>query len=260
MNTELIQIDIESPIATITLNRPDVLNAFNEKLVLELQQMMKNLNKDKSLRVIILTGSGKGFSAGADLTETEASWDPDCPSKDALLRGYMPIYHHIYEMPKIVIAAINGPAAGIGAALAMACDLRVMSKSSYILSVFSNIALVPDGGLNWLLTNSLGYAKALEFAIESKKIDSQMCYDAGIANKVVEDDKLLVEAKLWANTIARRSPQALSNTKKLMRESLRKSYFDTFKQEAEIQNEIFGSSEHREAVKAFFEKRPPKFD
>ena len=172
----------------------------------------------------------------------------------------MPIFNEIVGMPKIVIAAINGPAAGIGAALAMACDLRVMTKSSYILSVFSNIALVPDGGLNWLLTRFLGYAKALEFAIEAKKIDSQMCLDFGIANKVVEDDQLLEETSSWAKSLAIRSPQALSNTKRLMRDSLSKSYFDTFKQEAEIQNEIFGSSEHREAVQAFFEKRQPKFD
>ena len=114
MNTKTLQINIESPIAIVTLNRPNVLNAFNEQLVLDLQQTFKNLSEDESLRVIILTGSGKGFSAGADLTEREASWDPDCPSKDALLRGYMPIFNDIVEMPKIVIAAINGPAAGIG--------------------------------------------------------------------------------------------------------------------------------------------------
>ena len=231
MNTETLQIKIESPIATVTLNRPNVLNAFNEQLVLDLQQAFKNLTEDESVRVIILTGSGKGFSAGADLTEREASWDPDCPSKDALLRGYMPIFNDIVEMPKIVIAA-----------------------------VFSNIALVPDGGLNWLLTRFLGYAKALEFAIEAKKIDSQMCLDFGIANKVVDDNKLLQETYSWANSLAKRSPQALSNTKRLMRDSLSKSYFETFKQEAEIQNDIFGSSEHREAVQAFFEKRQPKFD
>ena len=260
MNTEALKINIQSPTATVTLNRPDVLNAFNEKLVLDLQQVLRNLKEDESVRIIILTGSGKGFSAGADLTEREAGWDPSCPSKDALLRGFMPIFNDIVQMPKIVIAAINGPAAGIGAALAMACDLRVMTKSSYILSVFSNIALVPDGGLNWLLTRFLGYAKALEFAIEAKKIDSQMCLDFGIANKVVEDSQLLEATNTWANSLAMRSPQALSNTKRLMRDSLNKSYFDTFKQEAEIQNEIFGSSEHREAVQAFFEKRQPKFD
>jgi Enoyl-CoA hydratase/carnithine racemase len=125
-----------------------------------------------------------------------------------------------------------------------------MTKSSYFFAVFSNRALVPDGGLNWLLTRILGNAKALEFAIEAKRIDSQRCLDFGIANKVVEENKLLDETYSWANSLAKRTPQALSNTKRLMRDSLSKSYFDTFKQEAEIQNEIGGSSEHREAVQA----------
>ena len=138
-------------------------------------------------------------------------------------------------------------------------DLRVMTKSSYILSVFSNIALVPDGGLNWLLTRFLDMQRLLNLLLK-QKIDSQMCLDFGIANKVVEDNKLLEETYSWANSLAKRSPQALSNTKRLMRDSLSKSYFETFKQEAEIQNDIFGSSEHREAVQAFFEKRQPKFD
>ena len=101
MNTETLQINIESPIATVTLNRPNVLNAFNEQLVLDLQQAFKNLNEDESIRVIILTGSGKGFSAGADLTEREASWDSDCPSKDALLRGYMPIFNNMSKCQKL---------------------------------------------------------------------------------------------------------------------------------------------------------------
>ena len=103
MNTETLQINIESPIATVTLNRPNVLNAFNEQLVLDLQQAFKSLTEDESVRVIILTGSGKGFSAGADLTEREASWDPDCPSKDALLRGYMPIFNDIVEILKKIL-------------------------------------------------------------------------------------------------------------------------------------------------------------
>ena len=260
MSYETLSLEIENMVATITINRPKMMNAFNEQLILDMGDATEQVKNDSQIRVLVITGEGRGFSAGADLTEKEASWDPECPSKDALLRGYMPIFSDIVEMPKIVIAAINGPAAGIGAALAMACDLRVMTKSSYILSVFSNIALVPDGGLNWLLTKFLGYAKALEFAIEAKKIDSKMCLDFGIANKVVEDEQLIDEVNSWAKLISKRSPQALSNTKKLMRDSLSKSYFDTFKQEAEIQNQIFGSAEHREAVKAFIEKRQPKFD
>ena len=162
-------------------------------------------------------------------------------------------------MPKPVIGSINGPAAGIGAALAMACDLRIMAKDSYIMSVFSNIALVPDGGLSFLLTRAIGYARALEYAIEAKKISSADCLSMGIANKVVELDALSSETKKWAEHLSKRSPQALSLTKKLMNDSITKSYDEIFKAEAEAQNSIFGSDENMEGVKAFLEKREPNF-
>ena len=162
-------------------------------------------------------------------------------------------------MPKPVIGSINGAAAGIGAALAMACDLRIMAKDAYIMSVFSNIALVPDGGLSFLLTRAIGYARALEYAIEAKKISSADCLTMGIANKVVELDELSSETKKWAEHLSKRSPQALSLTKKLMNDSLNQSYDETFKAEAEVQNSIFGSAENMEGVKAFLEKREPNF-
>ena len=162
-------------------------------------------------------------------------------------------------MPKPVIGSINGAAAGIGAALAMACDLRIMAKDSYIMSVFSNIALVPDGGLSFLLTRAIGYARALEYSIEAKKISSGDCLSMGIANKVVELDALSSETKKWAEHLSKRSPQALSLTKKLMNDSITKSYVEIFKAEAEAQNNIFGSDENMEGVKAFLEKREPNF-
>ena len=205
---------------------------------------------------MIIKGSGRGFCAGADLSEKNSSWKG---SKDALLRGYKPFFENIIEMSKPVIASINGPAAGVGASIAMACDLRIMSKDAYILSVFSNIALVPDGGLSFLLTRAIGYARALEFAIEAKKISSADCLSMGIANKVVELNALSSETKKWAEHLSKRSPQALSLTKKLMNDSITQSYDETFKAEAEAQNNIFGSDENMEGVKAFLEKREPNF-
>jgi 2-(1,2-epoxy-1,2-dihydrophenyl)acetyl-CoA isomerase len=163
-------------------------------------------------------------------------------------------------MPKPVIASIQGPAAGIGAAFAMACDLRVMSDDAYILSVFSNIALIPDGGLSWLLPKYLGYSKAYEYAIEAKKIDAKECLQFGLANKVTTVDKLKEDTLEWAARLAKRSPQALANTKILMRESLSNSYWDTYQSEAEIQNSLTRSPQNEEAVMAFFEKREPNFD
>ena len=254
---DTIELKKINRVGVITLNRPDVLNALNEQLVWDLQEATKNLREDDEIRVVVITGAGKGFTAGADLTESESTWTS---TKDSLLRGFLPTFENIMQMPKPVIGSINGPAAGIGAAIAMACDLRFMSDKGYILSVFSNIAIVPDGGLSWLLTRYMGYTKAFEYAIEAKKITADECIHYGIANKKVSSEDLESETMAWAEKLAKRSPQSLSNTKKIMRNSLEKTYIETYNEEAEIQNKIFGNDENREAIKAFFEKREPNFD
>ena len=257
MSLETIEITKKDKVAVIKLNRPELLNAVNEQLVWDFQKATEDVKKDDSVRVVIITGSGRGFSAGADLSEKKASWKG---SKDALLRGYKPFFENIINMPKPVIGSISGPAAGIGAAIAMSCDLRVMSDDSYILSVFSNIALVPDGGLSWYLPKFMGFAKAYEYAIEAKKISAEECLKFGIANKVVAKDELENITLEWAIKLSKRSSQSLNHTKRLMRESLHIGYWDTFHNEAEIQNELTVSPQNREAVKAFLEKREPNFD
>ena len=257
MSLQTIELTKKDKVAIIKLNRPELLNAVNEQLVWDFQKATEDVKKDDSVRVVIITGSGRGFSAGADLSEKKASWKG---SKDALLRGYKPFFENIINMPKPVIASISGPAAGIGAAIAMSCDLRVMSDDSYILSVFSNIALVPDGGLSWYLPKFMGFAKAYEYAIEAKKISAEECLKYGIANKVVAKDELENITLEWAIKLSKRSSQSLNHTKRLMRESLHIGYWDTFHNEAEIQNELTVSPQNREAVKAFLEKREPNFD
>ena len=257
MDFKTVKINKENKVASIEINRPDVLNAFNSQLIWDLQEATKLVKDDDNIRVVVLSGSGRAFSSGADLSEADGNWDG---SKDALVRGFKPSFENIISMPKPVIASIQGPAAGIGAAFAMACDLRVMSDDAYILSVFSNIALIPDGGLSWLLPKYLGYSKAYEYAIEAKKIDAKECLQFGLANKVTTVDKLKEDTLEWAARLAKRSPQALANTKKLMRESLSNSYWDTYQSEAEIQNSLTRSPQNEEAVIAFFEKREPNFD
>ncbi len=176
------------------------------------------------------------------------------------MRGFKPFFENIISMPKPVIAAVQGPAAGVGASIAMSCDLRVMSKNGYILSVFSNIALVPDGGLSWFLPRFMGYSKAYEYAIEAKKIMADECLHFGMVNKVVPEEELMKSTMDWAVKLAKRPSQSLAHTKKLMRESLHNDYWKTFSQEAEIQNGLTRSPQNYEAVSAFFEKREPNFD
>ena len=170
MEFDSLKLSIDKKVATIAFSRPEVMNAFNTQQIIDLKEATEIVKNDSGIRVLVLTGEGKGFTSGADLSENNATWKD---TKDALMRGYLPSINNIISMPKIVIGSINGPAAGIGAAYAMACDLRIMSEEAFILSVFSNIALVPDGGLSWLLARNIGYSKALEFAIEAKKIGSQ---------------------------------------------------------------------------------------
>ena len=210
MEFETVIYAVENKIATITLNRPDNLNAFNRQMVLDLKEATDAAYADSSIRCVILTGAGKGFSAGADLNEKmDPSSGPDVVEK-GLLEGYKPSLMNIINMPKPVISAVNGPAAGMGSSFAMACDLTLMSEEAYLMSVFSNIGLVPDGGANWLLTNTIGYKLAYQIAIEGEKIPASRCLELGLTNKVVPSEELLSEAKAWATKLAQRSPQALS--------------------------------------------------
>ncbi len=259
MEFETVIYEVDSKIATITLNRPDSLNAFNGQMVLDLKEATDAAAEDDSIRCVILTGKGKGFSAGADLKDQiTVSQDSNLVER-GLLEGYKPIFMNIINMPKPVISAVNGPAAGIGFAFAMACDLTLMSEEAYLMSVFSNIGLVPDGGANWLLTNTIGYKLAYQIAIEGEKIPASRCLELGLTNKVVPSEELLSEAKAWATRLAQRSPQALSQTKKIMRMALDSTYEEIFSTEAKVQNRLVGSPDNKEAVTAFLEKRPPKF-
>ena len=259
MEFETVIYEVDNKIATITLNRPDSLNAFNGQMILDLREATDAAYKDNSIRCVILTGKGKGFSAGADLKDqmTQPN-DPNAVEK-GLLESYKPVFMNIINMPKPVISAVNGPAAGIGYSFAMACDLTLMSEEAYLLSAFSNIGVVPDGGANWLLTNTVGYKLAYQLAIEGEKIPASRCLELGLANKVVPSDELLSEAKDWATKLSQRSPQALSQTKKIMRMTLDSTFEEIFSIEAKIQNQLIGSADNKEAVMAFLEKRPPQF-
>ena len=256
MNLKTVKYEKKDSVALITFNRPEVRNAFNAKMTEDILEALVEAKNDSNIRAIVLTGEGLSFSAGADLSARDNKWSD---TEAALIEGYLPSLKEIMEMPKPIISAVNGAAAGIGSAYAMACDLTVMSEEAYILQAFSNIGLIPDGGANWFLTNTVGYKLAYQIAIEGERIDAKRCLELGLVNKVVAGENLLVEAISWADKLSLRSSQSLSLTKKIMRKSVDSSYEDTYDLEAKTQNTLTGSQDNIEGITAFMEKRQPNF-
>ena len=256
MNLETVKYEKKDSVVLITFNRPEVRNAFNAKMTEDILEALVEAKNDSNIRAIVLTGEGICFSAGADLSARDNKWSD---TEAALIEGYLPSLKEIMEMPKPVISAVNGAAAGIGSAYAMACDLTVMSEEAYILQAFSNIGLIPDGGANWFLTNTVGYKLAYQIAIEGERIDAKRCLELGLVNKVVAGENLLAEAISWADKLSLRSSQSLSLTKKIMRKSVDSSYEDIYDLEAKTQNTLTGSEDNIEGITAFMEKRQPNF-
>ena len=256
MNLETVKYEKKDSVVLITFNRPEVRNAFNAKMTEDILEALVEAKNDSNIRAIVLTGEGLSFSAGADLSARDNKWSD---TETALIEGYLPSLKEIMEMPEPVISAVNGAAAGIGSAYAMACDLTVMSEEAYILQAFSNIGLIPDGGANWFLTNTVGYKLAYQIAIEGERIDAKRCLELGLVNKVVAGENLLAEAISWADKLSLRSSQSLSLTKKIMRKSVDSSYEDIYDLEAKTQNTLTGSEDNIEGITAFMEKRQPNF-
>ena len=240
---ETINYSLENQVATVSLNRPEKLNAMNYTMLMELTSVTEQIKKDESIKCMILRGEGRAFSSGADLSSGDRKKWKD--TEEALNKGYLPIFDNIITMPKPVISSVRGAAAGIASAYSMACDLTIMSEKSYLLQPFSNIGLIPDGGSHWLLYNILGYKRAYQIAIENERISADECLRIGLANKVVIDENLEKETDNWA--------------KKIMREIQDKTFNETYLLESSIQKELQGSYDNLEGVNAFLEKRPPKF-
>jgi len=242
--------------ALIKLNRPDVLNAFDADMRRALRDTLQAVADDTSVRVVVLTGEGRAFSAGADL---KAGVPTAAQAHSQLLEEYGPALTAIAEMPKPVIAALDGPAVGIGLAYALICDLRVMAESAYLQAPFNDIGLLPDGGLSWLLPRMLGYGHAFEFIAESHKLDAARCLDLGLVNRIVADGHAVGEALAWADTLAQGPALALAASKQAMRSALSSTYAQALITEAELQGPLVESQDCAEGIAAFIEKRPPKF-
>jgi len=251
-----VKYELDEAVAIITINRPDSMNAFDEELRSELLSAFERAAGDESVRAVVLTGEGRSFSAGADL---KAGLAKSKSIQEVLQEEYRPVLECIATMPQPVIAAVNGSAAGIGMSYALGCDLLIMGDNAFLLSPFTTISLVPDGGLNWLLVHQLGYRRAFQLSIESQRITAEQCVELGLANKAVPAEKLLEEAIAWAKAIAERAPLSIATTKQAMRQAASSDWASTFDFEASNQDRLKDSKDSAEGIAAFFEKRKALF-
>lgn len=253
--SDIIKYEQQDAVAVVTLNRPDSMNAFTTELRADLLDALDRARNNDAVRVLVLTGEGRCFSAGADLKEGGL----DRPVTEMLQTEYRPVQEAIASMPKPVIAAVPGSAAGIGLSIALQCDLLIMADNAFMLSPFTTISLVPDGGLNWLLVRQLGYRRAFQLSIESERIPASRCVELGLANKAVPADELQTAALDWARALSARAPLSLAATKKAMRHAANHDWDSSYDLEAELQGELLGTADNREGIAAFLQKRAAKF-
>lgn len=246
-------------VALLTLNRPEVLNSFNQALRLQLAASLTRAATESSVAAVVLTAAGRAFSAGADLK----AMDPRQVSGEEVRRQLEEEYgaglQAIMEMGKPVIAAIEGVVAGIGCAYMLASDLVVMAEDAYFTLPFHNIGLIPDGGITWLLERQLGARRAFELAVDCERVPAARCQELGLANKVVPKGGATEAAMQWATRLAARAPLAILHTKKLLRQAAAASYAQALRDEAAAQMQCANSQDFREGVAAFLEKRAPRF-
>jgi 2-(1,2-epoxy-1,2-dihydrophenyl)acetyl-CoA isomerase len=244
-------------VVTLTLNRPDALNAFNRQMKEELLAAFKDVARDRRVRVVVLTGAGRGFCAGQDLKEPRSD---DAADLGAELRvRYNPLILAMRRLEKPIIGAINGVAAGAGCSLALACDIRLAAESATFIESFGRVGLVPDTGSSWFLPRIVGLANAADMIFSAAPIDAHTAQRIGLVNRVVPQGRLAEEARAEAARLAAASPVALALGKRALNYGLEHDLASSLEHEAQLQAVAGRSDDHREGVAAFVEKRPPRF-
>jgi 2-(1,2-epoxy-1,2-dihydrophenyl)acetyl-CoA isomerase len=258
---QTVTVERAAGVATVRLNRPEALNAWNQRLGLDLLGAVRDVGSDESVRAVLVTGAGRAFSSGADLkdfgTETTPDGRPDVYK--TLTERYHPIMVALREMPKPVIAAVNGPAVGIGCSLALCCDLIVAAQSAYFLLAFVNIGLAPDGGSSLFVPTRVGFARAMELAMLGERLSAEQALQWGLINRVVADGQLAEEASALAARLAAGPTRAYAGAKRQLNSWLYARMADQLELEAQVQREMAGSDDFMEGAMAFIEKRSPRF-
>lgn len=254
----MLDLKMENGIATITLNRPDVYNAFNDALSYELQDALKKAEKDDTIRAVVLTGAGKAFCSGQDLKAAQDSSGPRNLG-ESLHKRYNPIIRAIRNMPKPVICRLNGVAAGAGCSLALACDVIIASENASMIEIFINIALVLDSGSSYFLPRSIGYHRAFELATKATKLSAAEALELGLVNKVVKHEELDAAVQAEAAFYAAAPTKAIGMLKKMLTKGMTENLDAVLEYEAYCQEIAGNTADNAEGINAFLEKRKAVF-
>lgn len=257
---QTIKFEIENTIATITLNRPNALNSFNVQMHQEVQEAMKTVKRDETIRCLLLTGSGKAFCAGQDLSDRTVDVNQaPVDLGDSLKKWYNPLVKSIVYLEKPVVCAVNGVAAGAGVNLALACDIVLAARSSYFIQAFSQVGLMPDCGGTWVLPRLLGPARARVLSMLAEKISAEKAENWGMIWRCIDDQHLYTEARGIAQQLAQGPTYALGMMKRALHASQNHSLNQQLDMERDLQRLLGRSDDYREGTRAFMEKRKPKF-
>lgn len=250
-------------VATLTLNRPDKLNAFDAEMTQALHDALKNAERDAAVRCLVITGAGRGFSAGQDLGVMADAYKDGTTTNvhfgEHIRATFNPIVAKIRAMEKPIIAAVNGAVAGAGLGIALACDLRFAAENARFFEGFVKIALAPDSGLGYTLPRLVGMARAMEFAFTGDPIDAATAERWGLVNRVYPADKLLDETMAFAKKLAQGPTRAIGLTKRVLNRSLEMTLDELLEYEALVQEAAGHTADHLEGVMAFLQKRPAIF-
>jgi 2-(1,2-epoxy-1,2-dihydrophenyl)acetyl-CoA isomerase len=255
-----IGLDVSAGVATLTLNRPERLNSLTEGMHAELRRALELIRSERSTRALILTGAGRGFCAGQDLSDRNiAPGDGPRDLGASLEANYNPLVRALRTLPIPVICAVNGVAAGAGASLALSCDVVIAARSASFIQAFCKLGLVPDAGGTYFLTHALGAPRALGLALFGDKLPAEQAEAWGLIWKCVDDAELLPAAQKMAERLASGPTQGFARTKQAIYAAEKQALDAQLDLERDLQRELGRTSDYREGVSAFMEKRPPVF-
>ncbi len=258
MTYQLIELAVEHGIATLSFNRPEKRNAMSDDMRSEFIEALEMITADKSIRALVLTGNGKGFCAGGDISGMEKRMQ--APAGEVAYNGWhrQQRVHHavslLHTMPKPTIAAVNGPASGLGADTALACDFIIASEGANFTWSYINRGIIPDGGGMYFLPRRVGLVKAKELIFSGRKVDLEEAMQIGIVDRIAGVDTLVADAQTWARELSQGSATALALGKTILNQTFETTAAQIFAQGSQAQGICYTSTEHRKSVMAFLEK------